>query len=224
MLYIYIYIYYLPLFGQANNRWVRERPISNTVVTCAAGVRLHLIILYAFCRVTDNMIDSEQDAGRKERKLSLIERFIDELFADRRSDYEVRPAPPVRGLDIDWTPYRVELADEELSCFRALSRISFYLPRKPFYELLEGYRWDVAGKPILTEDDLLLYSSHVASSVGVLCVYVMVYNSGSNHCALTGRDFVLQRARQMGQVRRRTARVFFIRALSRALSIAQIVQ
>ncbi|MDK3206255.1 squalene/phytoene synthase family protein, partial [Escherichia coli] len=79
---------------------------------------------------------------------------------------------------------RVELADEELSCFRALSRISLYLPRKPFSELLDGYRWDVVGKPILTEDDLLLYCSHVASSVGTLCVYAMVYNSGSDHCAL----------------------------------------
>lgn len=175
--------------------------MSNTAVACAAGIRLHLIILYAFCRVTDNMIDSEQDAGRKERKLSLIERFIDELFADRRSDYEVRPAPPARDPDIDWTPYQMELTDEELSCFRALSRISFYLPRKPFHELLDGYRWDMAGKQVLNEDDLLLYSNHVAGSVGALCVYVMVYNSGGNHCALTGRDFVLQRARQMGQVR-----------------------
>lgn len=164
------------------------------------GVRLHLMILYAFCRVTDDMIDNELDAGRKKRKLSLIERFVGELFANRRSDYEVNTVATASGSEsIDWTSYRSELTDEELSCFRAVSRISFYLPRKPFHELLEGYRWDVEGKPVRTENDLLLYSTCVAGSVGTLCVYVMMYKSGS-HCTIDGNDFTIRKARQMGQV------------------------
>jgi len=187
-------------------------PSDCIIVHClfyAVGVRLHLMILYAFCRVTDDMIDNEVDAGRKKRKLSLIERFVGELFVNRRSDYEVNTVATASGSEsIDWTSYRSELTDEELSCFRAVSRISFYLPRKPFYELLEGYRWDVEGKPVRTENDLLLYSTCVAGSVGTLCVYVMMYKSGS-HCAIDGNDFTIRKARQMGQVLNKLLRKFF---------------
>jgi 15-cis-phytoene synthase/lycopene beta-cyclase len=120
------------------------------------------------------------------------------MFADRDSDYGVSTAT-VREPNIDWAHYRQELSDEELSCFRAISRISFYMPRKPFYELLEGYRWDVAGKSVENESDLLLYSSYVAGSVGTLCVYVMLYKSG---VSLTEdiRDYIIGKAQKMGQV------------------------
>ncbi|XP_015369177.1 PREDICTED: bifunctional lycopene cyclase/phytoene synthase-like isoform X2 [Diuraphis noxia] len=165
-----------------------------------AGVRLHLIILYAFCRVTDDMIDSEPNIGIKKRKLTLIKDFIGELFADRNSDYDVKTSMTSGNPKLDWKRYRIELTDEELSCFRAISRISFYLPRKPFYELLDGYQWDVDGKMVHNETDLLLYSSYVAGSVGTLCVYVMVYKSGVEIDDDEKHDFVIRKAQQMGQV------------------------
>lgn len=171
------------------------------IIVFFAGVRLHLIILYAFCRVTDDMIDSEPNVGVKKRKLKLIETFIDELFKDRNSDYHVKTSMTPRKPEVNWEQYRLELTDEELSCFRAISQISFYLPRKPFYELLDGYRWDVEGKTVQNETDLLLYSSYVAGSVGTLCVYVMVYNSGTQIDDDEKHDFVIRKAQQMGQVR-----------------------
>lgn len=165
-----------------------------------AGVRLHLIILYAFCRVTDDMIDSEPKVGVKKQKLKLIETFIDELFADRSSDYDVKTSITPQKPKVNWEQYRLDLTDEELSCFRAISKISFYLPRKPFYELLDGYRWDVDGKTVQNETDLLLYSSYVAGSVGTLCVYVMVYKSATQIDDHKRHDFVIGKAQQMGQV------------------------
>lgn len=147
------------------------------------------------------MIDSEPVADRKLRKLELTERFTDELFADRRSDYDVETATGCRVPRVDWSLYQSELSAEELSCFRALSRIVFYLPRKPFYELLDGYRWDVNGNTVNDENDLLLYSSYVAGSVGTLCVYVMVYKSGATDNGET-HEFVIKKAHQMGQVSR----------------------
>lgn len=161
---------------------------------------MHLIILYAFCRVTDDMIDSEPNVGVKKQKLTLIEKFIGELFADRSADYDVKKSTPQKP-EVDWQRYRKELTDEELSCFRAISRISFYLPRKPFYELLDGYRWDVEGKVVQNEADLMLYSSYVAGSVGALCVYVMMHKSGVNIDDDARHDFVIRKAQQMGQVR-----------------------
>lgn len=164
------------------------------------GIRLDLIILYAFCRVTDDMIDNQLDIEKKKHKLSIIETFINELFADRKSDYEVKTQP--QNVKIDWEIYKSELTDVELSCFRAMSRTAFYLPRKPFYELLAGYQWDVEGRLVRNEDDLQLYSSYVAGSVGALCVFVMMYKCDSNKYELVENyDHVIKKAQLMGRVR-----------------------
>jgi phytoene/squalene synthetase len=76
------------------------------------------------------------------------------------------------------------------------------LPRKPFEELLAGYKWDIEGRLIKNEDDLLLYSTYVAGSVGALCVYVMMYRCDNDKFELVENyDYVIKKAYQMGQVR-----------------------
>lgn len=163
-----------------------------------SGIRLDLIILYSFCRVTDDMIDNESDVEKKKRKFELTKNFINELFYDRKSDYDVGIKP--QKLNINWTKYESELTNVEMSCFRALSRIAFYLPRKPFEELLAGYKWDIEGRLIRNEDDLLLYSTYVAGSVGALCVYVMMYRCDNDKFKLVENyDYVIKKAYQMGQ-------------------------
>ncbi|XP_050541352.1 uncharacterized protein LOC126905568 isoform X2 [Daktulosphaira vitifoliae] len=161
------------------------------------GIRLDLMILYAFCRVTDDMIDNEQE-NKKKLKLKLITKFVDELFAGRKSDYEVETKPYI--VPICWSQYESELSDEEMACFRAISRISFYMPRKPFYELIEGYKWDMEGKKVKNEDDLLLYSSYVAGSVGTLCVYIILYKTGDQKLDQKQHEYVIEKAKQMGRV------------------------
>lgn len=163
-----------------------------------SGIRLDLIILYSFCRVTDDMIDDEVDVKKKKRKFELTEKFINELFHERKSDYDVQTKP--QKLNIDWTKYESELTDAEMACFRALSRIAFYLPRKPFDELLEGYKWDIEGRLVRNEDDLLLYSTYVAGSVGALCVYVMMYRCDNGKYDLVeDYNYVIEKAYQMGR-------------------------
>ncbi|XP_050422719.1 uncharacterized protein LOC126834666 [Adelges cooleyi] len=164
-----------------------------------SGIRLDLMILYAFCRVTDDMIDDEPDVDKKKRKLELTTQFVDELFADRKSDYDVKTKPHMP--QISWPLFESELSDDELACFRAISRITFYLPRKPFYDLLAGYKWDIDGRFVKDETDLLLYSSYVAGSVGMLCVYVMMYRSDDRGCEFKEKhEYVIGKAHQMGQV------------------------
>ncbi|XP_050422717.1 uncharacterized protein LOC126834665 [Adelges cooleyi] len=162
------------------------------------GIRLDLMILYAFCRVTDDMIDNELNVTKKKRKLELTKQFVDQLFVDRKSDYDVQTKPHLPR--VCWSEYESELTDQEMSCFRSISRISFYLPRKPFYELIEGYKWDIDGKNVQSEKDLLLYSSYVAGSVGALCVYVMMYRTGVHLVDDKRHDYVIEKAKQMGQV------------------------
>lgn len=160
------------------------------------------------------MIDNGSDIVEKKRKLMLIERFVGELFADRDSDYDVNTNTP-REPKVDWARYEPpEFNNEELSCFRAVARISFYLPRKPFSELLEGYKWDVNGRIIENETDLLLYSKYVAGSVGALCVYVMLYNSGDyGRLDNDKRDFLVEKARKMGQVSSIYKYIYYIHIL-----------
>lgn len=162
---------------------------------------MDLIILYGFCRVTDNMIDNNLDTDQKWHKYNVVRAFVDELFADRRSDCDVKTTPD--DVCIDWPRYQAELTDQEIASFRAVSRIAFYLPRGPFDELLAGYRWDIDGRPVKDEDDLLLYSSYVAGSVGALCVHVMMYRcDNGQHELADNYDFVIDKARQMGRVSR----------------------
>jgi len=145
------------------------------------------------------MIDDEPDVKKQKYKLELTKKFIDELFADRKSDYDVKTTP--YEIKIDWSQYQSKLTEVEMSSFRAISRIAFYLPRKPFYELLAGYQWDIEGKLVRNEDDLLLYSSYVAGSIGALCVYVMMYRCDNDNYDLLGNhDYIIKKAQQMGRV------------------------
>lgn len=163
------------------------------------GIRMNLIILYAFCRVTDDMIDDEPDVNKQKLKLQLTEKFINELFADRKSDYDVKKKPHL--VNINWKQYETELTDVEMSSFRALTRIAFYLPRKPFYELLAGYQWDIDGRLVRNETDLMEYCNYVAGSVGVLCVFVMMYRCDDDKFDMVqSYDYVIDKAQQMGRV------------------------
>jgi len=77
-----------------------------------SGVRQDLCILYAFCRVTDDMMDDILlSREQKEEKLSLIRNFLNHLFGNRtlkaewkyslNIDFQSPQIPPV----MDWSYY-----------------------------------------------------------------------------------------------------------------------
>lgn len=170
-----------------------------------AGIRIDLSILYGFARVTDDMIDEEKEMSKKKDNLQLIRKFLDEIFDARQKrtwKYDIAiNIDPTRKMKVNWPFYRRELNDEQFRTFRALSRIVYYLPAEPFYELCKGYEWDIDGKEVVSEDDLLEYSSYVASSIGTLCVFIMCYKSGRYSDVLSKRQVAMvERAREMGQV------------------------
>lgn len=143
--------------------------------------------------------DKSSDTDKKKCKLELIETFINELFSDRKSDYEVKKNP--HDVKIDWAKYQSQLTDLEVSCFRAMSRTAFYMPRKPFYELLAGYRWDIDGRIVRNEADLIEYCNYVAGSVGVLCVFVIKYRCDDEKFdMIKNYEYVIDKAHQMGRV------------------------
>lgn len=149
----------------------------STKCQCFPDIKQDLTILYAFCRVTDDMIDNEQLVELKKERLKVILEFLDQLFSNRRikSEYcwETNSSDP----NIDWKYFERQLSIEQLSAFRAIGRIAYYMPQEPFYELAEGYKWDIDGRVVLNENDLIEYSKYVASSVATLCTFVFCHKS-----------------------------------------------
>ncbi|RWS11464.1 bifunctional lycopene cyclase/phytoene synthase-like isoform X2 [Dinothrombium tinctorium] len=181
-----------------------SKSFSTAGIVFPTGVRKDLSILYAFCRVTDNMIDNESIVDKRKDKVNLIKKFIDELSVDRAPSwkYDVgKKIDPKSVPNIDWSYYEKHLKKNQLAAFRAISRISYYLPLEPFRELIRGYEWDINEKMIETDSDLLEYSSYVASSVATLFTCIMCFKSDFVGRKLIKEDeWLIERARDMGKV------------------------
>lgn len=157
------------------------------------------MIVYAFCRVTDDMIDDEVDVDKNKHKYNVTKQFIDELFADRKSDYDVPTGP--QDAQVNWTRYQSELTDLEMAAYRAISRISFYFPRVPFDKILTAFRWDIENRPIKTEEDLTTYSNDVSGSIALMAMYALMYKSENKNYDASGIDSrVIKNVRQIGVV------------------------
>lgn len=169
-------------------------------------VKHDLTVLYAFCRVTDDMIDRETEVAERQKQLNVIKTFLDQLFSNRDSagyfDWRAKEKSVAYSKDlVDWAYFKKNLTREELAAFRAISRITHYLPQQPFYELVEGYKWDIDGRLVKHEEDLKLYSSYVASSVATLCTFIVCTRSNywpdnfGKKC-----ETMIEHARNMGMV------------------------
>lgn len=78
-----------------------------------------------------------------------------------------------------------------------------YLSSEPLYELLEGFKTDLefskTESPIISEDDLSLYSSRVAGTVAELCLGLIFHHSPSKNLLTAGqRDFLIKSGGRMG--------------------------
>lgn len=167
---------------QKSITWTRARIFKEQFsffFDLCADVKQDLTILYAFCRVTDDMVDNEISVEQKRHQVEIITKFLDQLFSGRRvtglykweSDHKISKSP------IDWEYFENNLDEKQLASFRSIARISYYLPQEPFYELVQGYIWDIDQRTVRNEDDLLEYSKYVASSVATLCTFVFCHKT-----------------------------------------------
>lgn len=125
------------------------------------------------------MVDNEHSIESKKQRMHVIYTFLDQMFSNRKITSEycwqvIHGAPqPI----IDWPYFERVLSHEQLCAFRSIARIAYYMPQEPFYELMEGYEWDIAGRYVQNEKDLIEYSKYVASSVATLCTFVFCHKS-----------------------------------------------
>lgn len=110
--------------------------------------------VYAFCRQTDDLVDSGDDS--EELKYEKLRKWRIEL--DRsllgRSDYQL---------------------------LNKLAHIikQFNIPIEPFFELIKGMEMDLQKNRYLSFDDLVLYCYRVASTVGLMCIEIFGYKNTS---------------------------------------------
>ncbi|MGE0784994.1 MAG: phytoene/squalene synthase family protein [Sandaracinaceae bacterium] len=100
---------------------------------------------YAFCRVSDDLVD---ESGDPAGALVRLHERLDAIYARRPHDH-----PADRALAFVAERYGV--------------------PRGLLDALLDGYRWDAEGRRYATSSDVLAYSARVAASVGVVMTLLM---------------------------------------------------
>ena len=142
----------------------------------AGRLRVDLVLLYAFCRAGDDLVDEAGSVEEAQRWISHLAYFLDSSYsanpsAEKRGEV-LDPFPPVSRAILSLLPTR-------------------YLPSQPLYSLLEGFRSDVeflrlkekAGEdeparfPIKTVSDLEMYASRVASTVAALCLHLVYHHN-----------------------------------------------
>jgi 15-cis-phytoene synthase/lycopene beta-cyclase len=139
-------------------------------------VRQAVTELYSWCRVADDLVDEAPPCARPGNLLAL-RRFVAELFASTNGAGFSVSCAQTCGL---------ALSNEQSAAFRCMARVvrRCAIPRGDVEMLLEGFAWDVEGREVVDEKDLLTYARGVAASVGrMLCRIFGVHDAATLECA-----------------------------------------
>ncbi len=126
------------------------------------ALRERLAAVYAFCREADDAVDEAPSADAAQAALAHLTTRLDRVFAGQ------------------------PMGNTEAALAWVCAQTG--LPRGPFDFLLEGFAWDLEGRRYMRIEDLKAYCVRVASTVGVLCAWVL----GAQ------RRFELERACDLG--------------------------
>lgn len=120
------------------------------------AVRRRAILLYAWCRHCDDMVDGQQ-SGRGVEGVAAAAGSPETLAALARATDRALAGTRTGEMPFD-----------------ALATVAAEVPLARFpHDLLAGFALDVAGFRPETEDDLLRYCYHVAGCVGVMMALAM---------------------------------------------------
>ncbi|MCW5830039.1 MAG: presqualene diphosphate synthase HpnD [Deltaproteobacteria bacterium] len=108
-------------------------------------------IVYAYCRILDDIVDEPGDPAVKRKELRKWEEELDQI-------YNGRPLDPLG---------------------RRLQEIvrQFHLSREPFQRIIDGCAMDLDHARYETFDDLYVYCTKVASAVGQCCIEIFGYEN-----------------------------------------------
>jgi len=158
-------------------------------------LRIDLILLYGFCRVADDLIDDAASAAEAETWIGHFTNFLNTAYSDSKDPSKLEKA-------LSPFPSQAQTILRYLPVDK--------LPAQPLYELLEGFRMDLAFSnenaskpaPIQTEKDLERYATCVAATIGELCLSLVYAHDPDKHVkgAHDNRDECTQAGIRMGRV------------------------
>ncbi len=108
--------------------------------------------LYAFCRISDDLVDA-QDGADSEQRLARLEAWRRRALAD--------VPPPNEPVALAW----------------ADARACFAIPRGYAEQLICGVARDLCQSRYQTFDDLAAYAYGVASTVGLMAMHIVGFSS-----------------------------------------------
>jgi 15-cis-phytoene synthase len=128
-----------------------------------AAKRHSIMALYAFCRTSDDLVDSadsatDPTAAREQARIAL-DRWANLVSMQESAEVSARPEADPRQLEVKraWLD----------------TRTRHDIPADLADELLAGVRMDLTISRYETWDDLWLYCYRVASTVGLMSMYIM---------------------------------------------------
>lgn len=115
-------------------------------------VRLPVAVVYAFCREVDTLADERVCEVGPEQALR-------ELAAVRDAFHRTLAGHPPEG-----------------TLWHRLREVhkAFHLNPLPFDELMDGAQWDLEGRQVRTNEDLIAYSNLVGGSIGAMMLPFLV--------------------------------------------------
>lgn len=132
-----------------------------------------MYIYYAFCHISDEIIDSPvKTVEEKTEFIEVLRDYLNQLFDNRTNFGYLRWAEIDSNRSIDWTRLKQHLNNEELAVFKCLSRMVYYLPQEPLYELLNGFETDVNLRVIKDDTELHAYLNDISTSVGTVYLFI----------------------------------------------------
>lgn len=145
-------------------------------------LRIDLVILYAYCRTADDLIDNAETTKEAEQWFKRLSHFLDVAYSNKRTEKT-------------WEAALAPFPEEARSVLALLPTDK--LPVKPLRSLLDGFRTDLEfakaedntstrtrqakppPPPIQSERDLETYATRVASTVAELCLHLVYYHDPS---------------------------------------------
>ena len=170
-----------------DNLSAKSRSFSLASSVFSGRLRIDLILLYAFCRVGDDLVDHAENIQEAEQWISHLKHFLDIVFSDNSTSEQfsrsLAPFPPALRAILSLLPAKS-------------------LPAEPLYSLLEGFGSDLAFAtanddsqfPIRSDKDLEIYASRVASTVALLCLHlVYLHDPASCHAGDEARHISVKK-------------------------------
>ncbi|KAF3221241.1 hypothetical protein TWF191_007207 [Orbilia oligospora] len=186
----------------------KSRSFSLASSVFEGRLRIDLVLLYAFCRNADDLIDEAENREEAQKALVKLSDALSNTFSYRRSEkstfrIQSKLKPPISML--------YNLPEEMASSLEMLPIDA--LPIEPIQGLLEGFGMDLQfpsidekenkpisdGEfPIKTESDLKRYGYFVAGTVAELLLHLVFHHSPTKNITKKERAEIIQAGVNMG--------------------------